>query len=71
MHKILSCFTLLILVVLTLGACSAPSSSVMEQRQTTEVEQYSSDSGGQQKQCNHSVVIQNNGKTETHQSSKC
>jgi starvation-inducible outer membrane lipoprotein len=69
MSKILSLISLFTLFVLTLSACSTP--KVTEQEQTTQVEQYSSDNGSQQKQCNHSVVIQNNGKTETHQSSKC
>ncbi|GEM_PF-7088824 len=72
MCKFLSSVTLFALFTLNLSACSKPSVTEQrqEQRQTTQVEQYSSDNGIQ-RQCNRSVVIQNNGKTEVHQSSKC
>jgi hypothetical protein len=69
MRKLLLSIVLYGLFVLSLNACSGQ--TVTEQQQTTEIEQYSSDRGGEQKQCNHSVVIQKNGKTEVYQSSKC
>lgn len=69
MNKFLSFITFSTLLVLSVSACSP--SSVTEQQQTTQVEQESSDNSGQQQQCSRSVVIQNNGKTETHTSSKC
>ncbi|MEC4817364.1 MAG: hypothetical protein SAK29_29440 [Scytonema sp. PMC 1069.18] len=69
MRKLLLCIAFYGLFVLGLNACSGP--TVTEQHQTTEIEQYSSDRGGEQQQCNRSVVIQKNGKTEVYQSSKC
>jgi len=69
MCKFLSSIALFTLFVLSLSACSGV--PVAEQQQTTQVEQYSSDNGSQQKQCDRSVVIQDNGKTEVHHSSKC
>jgi hypothetical protein len=69
MRKLLSCIALYALFVVSLNACSGQ--TVTEQQQTTEVEQYSSDRNGEQKQCNRSVIIQKNGKTEVYQSSKC
>lgn len=75
MYKLLSSIVLYTLVVLSLSACSGQPVSeqeqITEQHQTTQVEQYNSNSGGEQKQCNRSVVIQKNGKTETYQSSEC
>ncbi len=69
MYKFLSSIALFTLFVISLNACSA--APVAEQQQTTQVEQHSSDNGSQQQQCDRSVVIQNNGKTEVHHSSKC
>ncbi|MDF5724976.1 MAG: hypothetical protein PUP91_31890 [Rhizonema sp. PD37] len=69
MSKFLSLVTFSSLLILGVSACSL--SSVTEQKQTTQVEQESSDNSSQQQQCSRSVVIQNNGKTETHTSSQC
>ncbi|MBD2771426.1 hypothetical protein [Iningainema tapete] len=69
MCKFISSVAFYTLFVLSLNACST--SQVTQQQQTTQVEQYSSDNGSGQKQCTRSVVIQNNGKTEINQSSKC